>query len=432
MMNLLVAFLAFDFIVLAHELGHFIVAKLSGIKVLEFSLFVGPKLYSFQKGETTYSLRLIPILAYVKMEGEEEESTSERAFNKKPVSIRAAVIAAGPLMNLLVAIILLFIVFSITGFDTTTVSSVDENSPAYIAGIKEGDRITAYDGKNIYKPVDVYQFLYVLKDKPVEIEFERDGEKITRNYVPQVLPEQERYLFGFTVKEISGDNSNVVQDISPKSPAELGGLRVNDRIIGFGDTAITSKQEIDNFMKLHQGGEIEVTVLRNGEKNILTITPRLQTIPEQYYAGMTFTYTKGGFFETLKQTFLYTHSTVRSVPYSVFWLVSGQVSISQLMGPVGMVVTIGEVVDQSRSNIKDLLVNLMNITGLFSIALGATNLLPLPALDGNKLLLLAVEKIRKKPIPPEKEALISMVGIVLIMGLAVIALYNDIMRLVNG
>ena len=110
-MNILIAFAAFNFMVLMHELGHFIVAKISGIKVLEFSLFMGPKIFSIKKGDTEYSLRVFPILAYVKMEGEEERSSSEKAFNRKPIGIRAAVIAAGPLMNLLTAVLLLTIVF---------------------------------------------------------------------------------------------------------------------------------------------------------------------------------------------------------------------------------------------------------------------------------------------------------------------------------
>ncbi len=431
-MNLVIAFIAFNFIVLAHELGHFAVAKLSGIKVLEFSLFMGPKIYSFKKGETTYSLRLFPVLAYVKMEGEEEESTDERAFNKKPVGVRAAVIAAGPLMNLLVAVIMLSIVFTMVGFDTTVVSRVDENSPAYIAGIEPGDRIIAYNGKRVYKPVDFYQFLYVLKDKPVEIEIERNNERIVRNYVPQVIPSQERYLFGFTVVEVTGENSNVISEISPGSPAESGGLKPGDRIIRLNETSISSKQEIDAYMKSHQGGPINVTVLRDNSEVVMSVTPVLQTVPEQFYAGLAFTYTRGDFAETLRQTFLYTYSTVRSVVYSLVWLISGQVAFNQVMGPVGMVATIGEVVEQSRANIRELLVNLLNITGLFSIALGATNLIPFPALDGSKLLLLAVEKVRRKPIPAEKEALISMIGFVILIALAVIALYNDIMRLVSG
>ena len=174
-MNLLLAILAFNLIVIIHELGHFLVAKLADIKVLEFSLFVGPKLFSIKKGETTYSLRLIPMLAYVKMEGEEEYSESERAYNKKPVLTRAAVIAAGPLANIFTAVILLVILFSFTGYSTNKLSYVEENSPAYNASLREGDIIVKYDGKRIYQPADLIQFLYVYRGKTAEIEYIRDN-----------------------------------------------------------------------------------------------------------------------------------------------------------------------------------------------------------------------------------------------------------------
>jgi regulator of sigma E protease len=177
-MNFLLAFIAFDLIVIAHELGHFIVAKLADIKVLEFSLFAGPKLFSFQKGETTYSLRLIPILAYVKLEGEEDDSTSERSLTKKPKLIRAAVMAGGPVANLLVAVIALTIVFASTGFTTTQVNEVAQGYSAQKAGIHQGDKIISFDNKKVYHPMDIFQFMYVSKGKPAEVDILRDGQRI--------------------------------------------------------------------------------------------------------------------------------------------------------------------------------------------------------------------------------------------------------------
>ncbi|NLD47178.1 MAG: RIP metalloprotease RseP, partial [Clostridiaceae bacterium] len=143
-MRILLIILAFNFIIFIHELGHFLVAKLSGIKVEEFSMFVGPKLFSIKRGETQYSLRLFPILAYVKMEGEEEASDSDRAFSKKSVPIRAAVIAAGPLSNLIAAFVLITIYFFSVGFLNTTIDEVRDDSAAYNAGIRKGDQIVSY------------------------------------------------------------------------------------------------------------------------------------------------------------------------------------------------------------------------------------------------------------------------------------------------
>ena len=142
-MNLVMAILAFNIIVIVHELGHFLIAKRMGINVLEFSLFVGPKIFSFERGGTTYSLRLFPVMAYVKMEGEEEESNSESSFNKKPKYARALTVLGGPLANLLLALVLLTAFYSISGYESTQISVVAENTAAARAGLQAGDKINS-------------------------------------------------------------------------------------------------------------------------------------------------------------------------------------------------------------------------------------------------------------------------------------------------
>jgi regulator of sigma E protease len=430
-MNILIAFAAFNFMVLMHELGHFIVAKISGIKVLEFSLFMGPKIFSIKKGDTEYSLRVFPILAYVKMEGEEERSSSEKAFNRKPIGIRAAVIAAGPLMNLLTAVLLLTIVFSVTGFDTTEVKNVDTDSPAFMADIRSGDRIVSYNGKRVFKPIEVFQFLYVSKGSPAEVKIRRDGKTITKNIIPEEIPPAKKYMFGFTMAAISGENSNVLEDVMAGMPAEEAGMRTGDRVVALDGVEIKEKGDIDAFVKSHDGSSVEVTIIRDGNTIVKEITPVLKETSSGYNLGMDFLVRKGSIFETVKHTLVFSYSMVRSVAYNIVWLISGQVSMSQVMGPVGIVSTIGSVVEQSRAKLSDLLINLMNITAIVSIGLGATNLIPFPALDGSKLLLLAVESIRKKPLPPEKEAFITMVGLVLLVLLAVVTFYNDLVRIIG-
>ncbi|HOJ12491.1 MAG TPA: RIP metalloprotease RseP [Clostridiales bacterium] len=428
-MNLILAFIAFNFIVIVHELGHFFVAKLTDIKVLEFSLFVGPKLFSIKKGETTYSLRLLPILAYVKMEGEEEESDSERAFNKKPIWTRAAVIAAGPLANLVIAVIVLCIVFSVTGFTTNRLSNVEEKSPAYNAALKEGDIILKYDGKSVYQPMDLIQFLYVYKGRPAEVEYNRGGQRFTTSISPTVIPEQERYLFGFNAKQINGELSNVVGAVASDTPAAKAGLQDGDVIKKLNQSPISSKKDIDHFMADNKGNPVKMTVVRNGSEIVLDIVPYVSRLPEQYYLGIEFELQKGSFPGVLKHSILFAYSTARNVAYSLGWLITGRVSLNEMTGPVGIVSSIGDAVEQGTTFLSKLLY-LLNITAFISIAIGATNLIPFPALDGNKLLLLLIEGIRKKPIPPEKEAFISMIGFVILIALAIFTIYNDTLRLI--
>lgn len=337
-MSFLLTFIAFNFIIIVHELGHFIVAKRAGIKVQEFSLFVGPRLFGFQRGDTMYSLRLIPALAYVKMEGEDEQSDSEHSFGKKPLLVRMAVIAAGPLANLVTAFILFTIVFSITGYSTTYIDLVTTGSPAYNAGIRSGDKILKYDNKKILDTMNIIDFMYVGKGKTTEIEYSHAGSNITKTITPaaSVVEGHPQYMIGVTFQRQSGT------------------------ILGAAGKALSI-----------------------------------------------------------------TYSTIRNVAFTLKWLISGEISVSQMAGPVGVATMINSAAATG-------LLNGLYMTAFISVAIGATNLVPFPALDGSKLLLMIVEGIRRKSIPAEKEAAITLVGFALLMILVVITTYNDILRGITG
>lgn len=430
-MNFVLAFIAFNFIVIIHELGHFIAAKKFNIKVLEFSLFVGPKIFSFQRGETVYSLRLFPILAYVKMEGEEESSTSKRAFNNQPRYARAIVAAAAPVANLLVAAIILTIVFSITGFASTRVDEILPGKASYNAGIRKDDRIVSYNHKRVYMPMDILQFLYITKGAPAEVEIIRGGSRLKTTITPEFIPEHKVFMLGIAIDKVTGEDSNVVKAVLPGEAADKAGLKEYDRVVKLNDVEVTSKQDIDAFMKENNESPLKVTVIRDKTPLVLDLEPMVQVIPEQYEIGAYFTTESPNIAGAFKQSIVFTYSIVRNVVYSVIWLITGKASLNQMMGPVGIVSTIGSVVQQSPTFSAQIL-SLLQMTALFSIVVGATQFIPFPMLDGNRLLLIAIEAIRKKPIPQEKEALISMTGFILLIALAIYAFYNDILRLVGG
>jgi regulator of sigma E protease len=430
--------LAFNFIIIIHELGHFIVAKLSDIKVEEFSLFVGPKIFSFKKGETTYSLRTFPILAYVKMEGEDEESDSERAFNKKSVPVRAAVIAAGPLANIISAFIIITISYSISGYGTTVVSGVAEDSPAYEAGIMEGDKIVRYDNKRVFQYIEFLNFLYVSKGEPTEIEIERevlvDGKKQTERKVLPIIPEiisGEQYVIGFT--RLDDDNSNVVGELAENAPGIEAGLLVGDRIVKLNDVEVSNIDEIRSFMRENKENPITVTVEREGytEPLEINLTPKKIVGDDNYYIGVAIKEEKeGSFLDVVKNSAIFTFSNARMVPISLGWLITGKVSFANMAGPVG----IGSVMNEAVQDVpvSSAILRLLELTALISVAIGATNLVPFPALDGSKLVVLAIEAIRRKPIPIEKEALVMTIGFFILIGLAILITTNDIINLVRG
>jgi len=227
-MSIIIAILALNIIIIVHELGHFIAAKKMGIKVLEFSLFIGPKIISIQRGDTTYTLRLIPLIAYVKMEGEEDDSDSPAAFRNKSLTARMITIVSGPLANLMLAVIILTAVFSISGFATTEIGYVAENSPAEAAGIRKGDKIVSYDGKRTYLPIDVIQFIYISKGAPAEIEYEREGKRFSGTIEPVLHPASVSPKIGVTLGGKGEADSNVISGLAPDLPA--GSYTVDYRI----------------------------------------------------------------------------------------------------------------------------------------------------------------------------------------------------------
>jgi len=428
-MGILLAILALSFLIIIHELGHFLVAKAFKVKVNEFSLFMGPKLFAFTKGETTYSLRLIPLGGYVKMEGEEEASDDDRAFNKKPIRVRAAIIAAGPIMNILVAIVFAFIIMAQSGFYTTQVKTILPGSVAEKAGIQVGDKLHKYNDKTIFQVNDLEIFAYPLTNESVNLQYERNGETKTVNITP---PRQSGYMLGFQPKTADGSESNIVADVTDKSPAMEAGLKNGDRIIKLNGTPISSRQDIAKVVEQVGQSDVIITVTRDeNELTLKPIVPMVRKISELSAIGVNFEHTKGGFANTLVQSVNYNISISRSIYYSIGWLFTGTVPVSDLMGPVGITTTIKDVVAQSPS-LMDKVFNLLSFTAMISINLGLVNLIPFPALDGSKLVLLLVEGIRKKPLNPEKEALITMIGFVFLFILMIYATFNDILRIGRG
>lgn len=198
-MYIIMAILGFSLLIIVHELGHFMLAKLNGIKVEEFSIGMGPEVFSRKGKETQYSLRLFPIGGFVKMLGEEEDIDDERSFSSKSPLRRISVILAGAAMNIILALVLFGIIFSNRGFLIPVISSVVENSPAYEAGLKAGDKILKIDSSHVFTASDVTIGIQLSKGDKINLLVNRNGEKKEIIVVPQLVNEDgvELYKIGF-------------------------------------------------------------------------------------------------------------------------------------------------------------------------------------------------------------------------------------------
>jgi regulator of sigma E protease len=429
-MGILVALIALSFLILIHELGHFIAAKSVGIKVLEFSIFMGPKLFSVKKGETVYSLRLIPMGGYVKMEDDDEEASDDiRSFTRQPIWKRALVIGSGPVMNIILAFVLAAIVLSSVGYATNRVSYLGENSPLRAAGMEQGDRLISYAGKRLYDPAsDISIMLYGEDGSPKDIIYEDadTGERVTRTITPART--QTIWRLGFTAVAENGVGTNEIQMMEDDSPLRAAGIRRGDIVTKIDGIPVNSTREIQqvlNVTRPDKEAPLTIEVSRNGKTLIFE---NIKPYPySQFTLDLGFERQKGSFFGTIKAAWNFSVSTIRNVFVTLGWLFNGTISFRELSGPVGIIGSVGSVV-QEKQPVSDIILNLMYLSAFISINLGVMNLLPFPALDGSILLILLIEKIRGKPMPQERVGLISMIGFMLLICFLIATLFNDIPR----
>lgn len=200
MITLISSLIVFLLVVMLHEFGHFTVAKLSGVKVNEFSIGMGPKIFQKQKGETFYSLRALPVGGFVAMEGEEEDSHDPRAFNNVHILKRMAVVLAGAFMNFVLAFIAFALIFSIIGYGSNKIDKVVENSPAQIAGIKTNDEIIKINGKKTKDIYDINSIISENKNKEMNFTINRMGESKEFKITPEFSSKNNMYLIGITAK----------------------------------------------------------------------------------------------------------------------------------------------------------------------------------------------------------------------------------------
>ena len=427
-MKILIAVIIFSVIIIIHELGHFLLAKKNGIVVTEFSLGMGPRLFSTQKGETRYSIKLFPIGGSCAMLGEDTgEEELPGTFNAAPVWGRISVVAAGPIFNFVLAFLLSVIITGFVGYDPAEIMEVEKGSPAAEAGLREGDIVTEFDGYTVDVARDLYVYSYLneLQEEPVTMKVLRGGEEKTFTYTPDVSV---RYLLGFNR---SDTDSMEVLSLIEGMPLEAAGLQEGDVITSIDGTRIPDGKAYENYIAEHplSDKEVEITYERDGLEYSAEITPKEYRTPIPGFSyNMGYTRVEG--FQVLKYAALDIKYMIRTTLLSLKELVTGGLGVKDLSGPVGVVDVIGTTYEESKSaGTLMLWMNMLNMAVLLSANLGVMNLLPLPALDGGRLVFLFIEAVRKKPINREVEGMVHFAGLMLLMSLMVVVMYNDILKI---
>ncbi|MBP1570714.1 MAG: RIP metalloprotease RseP [Oscillospiraceae bacterium] len=334
----LATIIVFGLVIFIHEFGHFAVAKLSGIKVNEFSLGMGPRVFGFKKGETDYSLRALPIGGFVAMEGEDEESDAENAFNKAPVQSRIAVVVAGAVMNLVLGfVVLVFLTSQQSAITSRTISMFHDGATTQQSGLQVDDEIIAVNGRRCYVANDlIYEFART-QNGVADLTVRRNGEIVKLN------------------------------DVEFETYTDEDGI----------------KQMVIDFY----------------------VYPQEKT-----------------FSSVINEAAKWTVSLARMVFLSLVDLVTGNVAINQMSGPVGIVTVISEAASLGLKNV-------LMILAMITINLGIFNLVPFPALDGGRLLFLLIELLRGKPINQKYEIIVNTAGMFMLLTFMAFVTFSDITRL---
>ena len=426
-MSIIIAILVFSVIVIFHELGHFLLAKRNGIAVTEFSLGMGPRLLSKVIGETRYSLKLFPIGGSCMMVGEDDDDDSQGSFNRASVWARISVVAAGPVFNFILAFVFAMIITSVVGYDPSSVLQVEEDSPAYEAGLREGDVITEFQGRHISigRDLDLYMLLHGLKDDHVTLTYRRDGKEQEISYTAD---SQTSYLLGFYY--VAEGEPEVTQVALDGAMMEAG-VQAGDIIREINGEKIRTGQDMQNYFSANplDGSEIILGVERDGEVRQLSVTPKMT---KQVDTGFVYNLyrEKTDFPGVIRYSAAEVRYWISSTVESLAMLVRGQFTVNDLSGPVGIIHVIGDSYEEAKTEGSVMVwMQMLYWAILLSANLGVMNLLPIPALDGGRLVFLLIEAVRRKRLNPNVEGMIHFAGFVLLMILMVLVMFNDIRRI---
>lgn len=428
--NIVAAVIMFGILVTIHEFGHFIMAKLFGVYVKTFSIGFGKKLFRKKWGETEYCISLIPLGGYVAMLGEEpdeSEDNNPRNFNNKPKWQRLIILAMGATLNIILAVILFTIVNTmhkpvpVWKDKPVVIGWVDNESPAFVAGLKEGDKIIYFDRQKI-KNWDQFLLLVATNpDREVNLKIERDGNLIEKKVKIVAKGKNDAgYLGVYPPLRVQ------VRTVMPGSPAEKAGIKTGDKILKVnGKPIVKGLEQFINAVK-NSEGEINLTIERNGKIFETTVKPQGQgedrkigVIIELPYKVVKLPLGKA-FSAAIEDTAKFTKLTFNVLGK----LLKGEMSIKSISGPVDIARISGEA---ARSGI----ISFLYFMGLISLQLGIFNLLPIPMLDGGHIFILLIEAVRRKDLSPKLKEKITTVGFFLLITLMVLVIISDILKNLN-
>jgi regulator of sigma E protease len=443
-MIIIYAVLLLGILIFVHELGHFIIAKILGVKVLKFSLGFGPKLIGKTYGETEYRIAAIPLGGYVKMLGENpgeelDESEKLRAFNYQSVWKRFSIVFFGPLFNICFATVVFFFIFMIgVPVPSPDIGKVAEDSPADRAGLVTGDKVLTIDGKNVHDWNDIDAAIGKSSGEPLLFTVKRGEEHIRLSVIP--LLDKDKNIFGEEIEVWTIGASQLmyaqIGDVMNNSPAEKAGLMKGDSVLEIEGNRLETWQDMTEIIHNNPEQPLGFKIQRNDDVIDLIITPEKKTVQyggiEEQTIGLIGikplsrdVIKRYDLFDALSLGIKRTYDLTAFTFLTIVKLFQRVVPAKTIGGPILIVQMAGQ---QASKGALDFFF----FMAIISINLGVLNLLPIPILDGGHLLFLGIEAVRRKPLSEQVMVFTQKIGLALILTLLVFVFYNDILRLITG
>jgi regulator of sigma E protease len=434
--------IALAILIVVHEFGHFWVARRCGVKVLKFSVGFGPALWrKIDSKGTEYAIAAIPLGGYVKMlderEGEVEHAERDQAFNRKSLSQRFAIVAAGPIANLLFAVVAYWLVFviGINGLKPF-IGDVLENTPAYHAGLLPGDEIVAVNNETtpIWSQVMRQLWLDVSEDKTIQITVNSGGIMLDKSLsLPPISTEQNNQLLSIIgIQPLQPEIEPIIGEVLKGEAADKAGLKAADRLLSVDGRELNDWMQWVRLVQASPAKTLRVEVERSGELLMVDLTPSLSeqgqgrigasvntshaVIPDYMQAESRLD-PFSAVVAAVDKTISFSYLTVKSL----VGVVMGHVSLDNLGGPI----SIAQIAGASASNG---FVSFINFLAVISISLGILNLLPIPVLDGGHLVLYLIEWVKGSPVSEEMQLAGQKAGIFILLFIMILAFFNDLTR----
>jgi len=429
----LLTILAFLFVlgvlIFVHELGHFLMARRIGVRVITFSLGFGPKLLNVKRGDTEYCISAVPLGGYVKMAGENPEDSRTGApdeFLSKGKWQRFQVLIMGPVMNLLLAIVVMTVVFyqgaqvAIYEQQPVVVGAFADGSVAQKAGVRIGDRILAIDGKPIDNWEDFSLAIVAKAKRQVTLSLARNSTPVQVTVVPEARGKYEMGDIG--VQPLVHPE---VAELNPGQPAVEAGLRKGDVVLAAGSEQNVSYDHLINAIRASEGKPLVLTIKRNETIQQIAVTPRKIGDVVMMGAQLSPFETKTvdpGPIQAFKLSLDKNWEWSRLIVQTLVGLFTRETSVKQLMGPVA-------IADLSGTAAQAGWIELFSLMAMISLNLGLLNLMPIPVLDGGHIFILALEGLARRDFSMKVKEKMLLAGFVLLLMLMVTVIYNDLMRI---